>query len=175
MSRLRHFFVLLTFAALAGGVNAGPLTIVVHKEARKLELHQDGQVIKTYRVGLGFAPVGHKQQSGDGKTPEGHYTICVKNPQSRYYLSLGIDYPAPADADRGLAAGLITKEESARIHTAHKKGVTPPWNTRLGGEIFIHGKGASSDWTLGCVALDDAEMKDLFDRVPAGTAVEIRK
>ncbi len=52
-------------------------------------------------------------------------------------------------------------------------GRCPPWNTRLGGEIFIHGRGSGSDWTLGCVALDDADMKELYDAVSLGTPVII--
>lgn len=154
---------------------AEPLRIVVHKEARRLELRQGETVIKSYKVGLGFAPTGHKVKQGDGKTPEGTYSICVKNPQSRFYLSLGINYPSPADATAGLEAKLITAGDHARIVAAHKKGATPPWDTTLGGEIFIHGNGSVSDWTRGCVALDDAEMKDLYSRVEVGTVVEILK
>jgi L,D-peptidoglycan transpeptidase YkuD (ErfK/YbiS/YcfS/YnhG family) len=49
----------------------------------------------------------------------------------------------------------------------------PPWNTPLGGEIFIHGNGSQSDWTWGCVALDNEDMKELFDAIPKGTNVVI--
>jgi len=154
---------------------AEPLRIVVYKEARRLELRQGEAVLKSYRVGLGFAPTGHKVKQGDGKTPEGGYSICVKNPKSRFFLSLGINYPSPADAKAGLESKLITAGEYARIVAAHNKGIAPPWDTKLGGEIFIHGNGSSTDWTWGCVALDDAEMKDLYQRVEVGTAVEIRK
>ena len=74
-----------------------------------------------------------------------------------------------------LYSPIITKDEYSRIVSAHQKGVTPPWNTKLGGEIFIHGRGSSSDWTWGCVALDDSEMKELFQIVEVGTVVEIKK
>ena len=164
-------FVLASWQAMG----AEPLRVVVYKEARRLELRQGETVVKSYKVGLGFAPVGKKVKQGDGKTPEGVYSICVKNPQSRFYLSLGINYPSPADAKAGLDAKLITAADYARIVAAHKKGGTPPWDTKLGGEIFIHGNGSASDWTWGCVALDDAEIKDLYQRVEIGTAVEIRK
>ena len=46
---------------------------------------------------------------------------------------------------------------------------------RLGGEIFIHGRGSGSDWTWGCIALDDPEMKELFDAIPVGTPVVIAR
>ena len=49
----------------------------------------------------------------------------------------------------------------------------PLQNTRMGGEIFIHGNGSHSDWTWGCVALDDRDIRELFDTVPVGTPVTI--
>ncbi len=113
-------------------------------------------------------------REGDGRTPEGTYYVCVKNPKSRFHLSLGISYPTPADAARGLRDRLITPAQHDAIVAAHRKRTTPPWNTALGGEIFIHGCGSSSDWTLGCVALDDDAMTELFDLVPIGTKIEIR-
>jgi murein L,D-transpeptidase YafK len=99
--------------------------------------------------------------------------VCIKNPHSQYLLSLGINYPNSVDAARGLEAGLISQAEHDRIVRAEKRGVCPPWNTRLGGEIFIHGRGAGSDWTLGCVALDDDAMRRLFAEVEVGTPVHI--
>ena len=38
-------------------------------------LFQGNRVIKAYDFKLGFAPIGHKQFEGDGKTPEGQYFI----------------------------------------------------------------------------------------------------
>jgi len=49
----------------------------------------------------------------------------------------------------------------------------PPQNTKLGGEIYIHGGGAGTDWTQGCVALADDDIKELFDSIPVGTTVRI--
>lgn len=149
------------------------LRIVVHKAERKLELFRGNQLWKHYRVGLGFAPLGTKTAQGDGRTPEGTYFICVKNARSRFYRSLGINYPNRADADLALGENRISREQHAAILAAEKKRATPPWNTSLGGEIFIHGNGSASDWTLGCVALDDAEMLELFETVPRGTVVVI--
>lgn len=171
MSRLLVISVVL--ASLLATVHAAEYQITVKKAERKLELHRDGKVVKQYRIGLGFNPVGTKEQQGDGKTPEGRYFICNKNPKSRFYLSLGINYPNANDAKRGLKQGLITKQQHDLIVSAEQRKTIPPWNTRLGGEIFIHGRGANSDWTLGCIALDDAEMKELYDMIPVGTPVII--
>ncbi len=147
--------------------------LVVKKADRKLEVFDGEKLVKTYRVGLGFAPVGDKEKQGDGKTPEGEFYIFTKNPKSSYYLSLGISYPSTDDAERGLRDKLITKKQRDEIVKAVKNKKTPLQNTKLGGEIYIHGNGSSSDWTLGCIALENAEMKELFDAIPTGTSVKI--
>src|SRR3989338_7741204 len=72
-------------------------SIQVHKAERKMYLLHDGKVLKTYDIGLGLAPEGHKQFEGDVKTPEGTYYISHRNPKSRYHLSLGVSYPNEAD------------------------------------------------------------------------------
>jgi murein L,D-transpeptidase YafK len=176
MRRLLLPMLALTLLSAPGTAPAAePLPrILVLKAERRLELQQDGKVVKTYRIGLGNTPAGAKQRQGDGRTPEGTFYVCVKNPQSKYHLSLGLSYPTPADAARGLREGLVTQPEHNAIVAAHKKHVTPPWNTALGGEVFIHGSGSGSDWTLGCIALDDADMTELFSLVAKGTPVEIR-
>lgn len=155
-------------------LSAADQRIVVFKAQRRLELQTDSKPVKTYRIGLGFEPTGPKTKQGDGRTPEGTYYVCVKNAHSQYTLSLGLSYPGPGDATRGLAAGTITKAQLAAIVAADKKRTTPPWNTALGGEIFIHGKGSGTDWTLGCIALDDPDIRELFARIATGTVVEIR-
>jgi len=149
-------------------------SLVVLKSKRELQLLSDGSVVRTYKIGLGIDPVSPKVRQGDFATPEGTYYICTKNPQSRYTLALGVSYPGPADADRGLAEGMITAEQRARIVAACEARATPPWNTRLGGEIMIHGRGSQADWTAGCVALDDTDIRELYRVIPVGTRVEIR-
>ncbi len=170
---------LLLASLLASPLTAAPatepaLSLIVLKAERRLEVRRGEQTVKTYRIGLGHTPTGTKQRQGDGRTPEGTFYVCVKNPRSRFHLSLGLSYPTPADAARGRREGLITQAEHDAILAAHRKHGSPPWNTALGGEIFIHGNGSGSDWTLGCIALDDADMDELFGLVAKGTAVEIR-
>ena len=148
--------------------------IVVYKTARKLELYSDKTLVRTYRVGLGFSPVADKVREGDGATPEGDFYVFVKNNKSAYYLSLGVSYPNVEDAERGLRDGLITKAQYQTIVDAQRRKVGPPQYTKLGGLIYIHGNGASSDWTWGCVALENEDMKELFDSVVVGTPVSIK-
>jgi murein L,D-transpeptidase YafK len=147
--------------------------IVVTKSSRRLQLYSDGAVVKTYRVGLGLSPVEDKVKAGDRRTPEGDFYICMKNPHSQFYLSLELSYPNQKHADRGLRDGLITRAQYDQVVSALDRKRVPPQNTRLGGELFIHGRGSQSDWTWGCVALDDKDIRELFDAVPIGTPVRI--
>jgi murein L,D-transpeptidase YafK len=147
--------------------------IVIKKEKRRLELFDGEKLVKTYKIALGFAPAGDKEREGDGKTPEGEFYIFTKNNQSKYYLSLGISYPNAEDAKRGLQEKLITQTEYDAIIKAVAEKRMPPQNTRLGGEIYIHGGGTSSDWTWGCTALENKDIKEIFDAVPVGTIVSI--
>ena len=148
--------------------------VIVNKSHREMLLLRGESVLRSYRVALGREPVGHKEQEGDGRTPEGDYQVCMKNERSNYYLSLGLTYPNASDAERGLRDGLITRAQHKSIKGALDAGRCPPWNTALGGEIFIHGGGTARDWTWGCVALENPEIKELFDTLPKGTPVSIK-
>jgi murein L,D-transpeptidase YafK len=150
-------------------------SIIIRKAARKLEIFDGRKLVKTYTMVLGFSTKGDKEIEGDGRTPEGEFYVFTKNPESRFHLSLGLSYPSKDDAKRGLAAGLITKEEHAEIAKAIDEGGMPPQKTKLGGEIYIHGGGTASDWTDGCVALKDEEISEIFAIIPVGTKVKILK
>jgi murein L,D-transpeptidase YafK len=148
--------------------------IVIEKSKRKLKLLDGRKLIKTYEVSLGATPIGDKEVEGDGKTPEGEFYIFTKNPESSFFLSLGISYPNIEDAKRGLKQNLITKEEFDQIVTAINNKEMPLQKTKLGGEIYIHGGGCKEDWTQGCIALDNQDMQELFDVIEVGTIVEIK-
>jgi len=149
-------------------------SIVVRKAQRRLELFSATTLVRACPIALGSRPAGHKQREGDRRTPEGNYIVCVKNPASRFTLSLGLSYPSAHDAALGLAAGAISQEQGEQIARAAREGKQPPWDTPLGGEIFIHGGGAGGrDWTLGCIAVDDEDIRLLYRAVPIGTPVTI--
>ena len=135
--------------------------LVVRKADREMDAYDaQGRLLKTYPVALGFNPVGHKQFEGDGKTPEGRYTINDRNPNSGYHKNLGVSYPN--DADRAYAAA---QGKSA------------------GGDIKIHGmrNGMGSigaqhlhrDWTHGCIAVTDGEIDELYALVKPQAEIEI--
>lgn len=148
--------------------------IVVMKGKRRMELHADGSIVRIYQIGLGLNPVPDKVRQGDRATPEGDFYVFTKNNKSAFYLSLGISYPNVEDAERGLRDGLISRAQHDAIVRAIKRKATPPQNTQLGGDIYIHGNGAKSDWTWGCVALENGDMRELFDAVGVGTPVSIK-
>ena len=133
--------------------------IIVEKALRRMDLMAGDKVIRSYDIAVGFTPLGHKQQEGDGKTPEGRYVIEGRNPESAYHLSLKVSYPDAAD--RAAAAS---------------RGVSP------GGDIFIHGAPnwwflpvqPPGDWTRGCIAVTKAEIEEIWRLVPDGTPIEIR-
>ena len=130
-------------------------------------------LVREYKIVLGASPTSDKKTEGDGKTPEGEFYVSAKNPKSKFYLSLGLSYPNIEAARRGLREKIISREEHDAIVRAIDEKQTPPQTTALGGEIYIHGGGTKNDWTQGCVALKNEEMKEVFDAIPVGTAVEI--
>lgn len=139
-------------------------SIVIHKAARTLELRCGDALAARFSASLGSAPEGHKEREGDGKTPEGEYFISMKFP-SQFHMSLQIAYPNVADADAGLARGTISKSQHAAVVRAYDTCREPPQTTPLGSLLQIHGGGGGpdvGDWTLGCVAVDNAEIEVVF-------------
>ncbi len=163
---MRLFWYLLALAA-AGSIQADTSApradlVLVDKSERKMWLLSEGTRYREYDISLGDSPLGHKRQEGDEKTPEGHYTIDYRNPESKFHLSLHIDYPRSIDREY-----------------ARSKGVSP------GGNIFIHGlpNGTSRepeafkgvDWTDGCIAVNNQEIEEIWRLVADGTPIEIRQ
>ena len=137
-------------------------SVLVDKSMRKMWLVAAGRKYREYDISLGDRPEGHKKQEGDERTPEGRYVIDYRNPESKYHLSLHIDYPRQQD-----------------LEAARQSGVSP------GGNIFIHGvpnglesasgKLAGRDWTDGCIAVSNQEIEEIWQLVRDGTPIEILK
>jgi murein L,D-transpeptidase YafK len=135
--------------------------VLVIKSEKQLYLMRAGEPFASFRVSFGSNPKGHKQEQGDGRTPEGRYILDYKNPGSAYYKSIHISYPNAKDR----------KE-------ARKRGVDP------GGDIMIHGQkngygwlsllAQRFNWTNGCIALSDKDMDTVWSAVKPGTPIEIK-
>lgn len=150
-----------------GPANSNPRTsqkadsILVFKKDHVMELLADGKVIRTYKVALGQGGLAPKVREGDGRTPEGHYTIDAKSEHSAYHKALHVSYPNAED-----------RQSASRLHV------------RPGGSVMIHGLpngkgwvGARHrlyDWTLGCIAVTDEEIDEIWPLIPIGTPIEIR-
>ena len=129
--------------------------VVVQKTPRRMLLLNGATPLAVHDVQLGFTAAGPKRFEGDGRTPEGRYHIDRRNPNSSFYLSIGIDYPN--EQDRAFAASM---------------------GRRPGGDIFIHGwgdkrRGRTEDWTAGCIAVTNREMRHVYAMVRDGTPVDI--
>jgi murein L,D-transpeptidase YafK len=134
--------------------------VVVYKKLRELRLLRGADTVKTYRISLGTNPIGPKERQGDGRTPEGSYTIDWRKPNSSFHLALHISYPDSSDKAR-----------------ARLRGVP------AGGMIMIHGLPNSfkwngplrplPDWTDGCIAVSNSEIEELWRCVLDGTKIDL--
>ncbi len=128
-------------------------SIVVFKSTREMITYHEGKKVKKYIISLGMEPVGKKEFEGDLKTPEGHYIIDKRSRQSVYHANLNISYPSEQDS----------------IYAAK-------FNKSAGGDIKIHGFPNShrkdqertflnTDWTVGCIAVSNYEVDELYSWV----------
>jgi L,D-peptidoglycan transpeptidase YkuD (ErfK/YbiS/YcfS/YnhG family) len=137
----------------------GGAAIVVLKENHRVDLYDNGRVIRSYNADMGYRSVNDKTRSGDAATPEGRYRITAKKPGSTYHKALALDYP--------------NAEDRAEFDRLRRSGRIPR-GASMGGLIEIHGDGGrGKDWTKGCVALRNSDMDDLFRRTSVGTPVTI--
>jgi murein L,D-transpeptidase YafK len=135
--------------------------VIVIKSERRLYLVRNGQVMESFRIALGSQPKGTKIYQGDGRTPEGVYSVAGLNADSQFYRSIRVSYPNAADRARAKALG-----------------------QQVGGDIMIHGLAPERrsygsehwrfDWTNGCIAVTDEEIDEIWQRVEIGTPIEIR-
>ncbi len=158
--------------------------VVIWKSQYTLTLYDGERPLKTYRAvfGRGFRD-GDKERAGDRRTPEGTFFICTMRPSERFYKFMGLSYPDPGHAELGLQNGLITQRQYQQIRKAHDERQQPPWDTRLGGAVGIHGrvlasavgaaKGPAANWTDGCIALENADIDEIYRFVSLGTPVTI--
>lgn len=146
-NRLRPFFA-------RAGVSYPPVKLVLigFKEEKILDLMVTGpdgafHWVKSYPVLAASGGPGPKLREGDRQVPEGFYEVELLNPNSRFHLSLRLNYPSPVDL---LRAGEDDRDPDT-----------------LGGDIMIHGRAAS----IGCLAIGDAAIEELFT-LAADTGLE---
>ncbi len=174
-----------TFASLVASLS-GQARIVIWKSQYTLTLYKGDRPVKTYRAvfGKGFRD-GDKQRAGDKRTPEGDFFICSMNHSKRFYKFMGLSYPGVRHAEYGVRAGLISQQEFDMIRKADQERQPPPWDTKLGGAVGIHGRmidsaiaprryaGAGTNWTDGCIAMENADVDEIYSVVSLGTPVTV--
>jgi len=132
-------------------------SVVVVKADRKLYLYKDGDLIKTYPVGLGRSGWSDKQRARDNATPEGRYRIIGKNSRTPYHRALLINYP--------------NEDDREEFHRAKQKGLLPR-TAGIGGSIEIHG-GGNKGMTYGCISLANNHIEELYTFLTVGTPIAI--
>lgn len=156
--------------------------VIVEKSVNKMTVFYQGKALKSFTVVSGVNDQGDKQRQGDNRTPEGRFFITEKERLNDHpYLGkkwLGLSYPDPVHAQRGVENNLININQYREIVRANEQKVQPPQNTALGGWIGIHGgredlTKARINWTEGCLALQDADLEELYRLVDYGTPVVI--
>ena len=160
---MKKLVLVLCFSFLSAQVAAQEIAdyVLVEKSKHQLSLYKSGKVFATYHVVFGGNPVGHKQQEGDNKTPEGHYTLDSKNSNSTFTKAIHISYPNTTD-----------------ISNAKAKGVSP------GGAVMIHGQkngfswlsfvSQRINWTRGCIALSNSDMEQVYKSINVPISIEIK-
>ncbi len=93
----------------------------------------DWILARTYPFCKFSGDLGPKLREGDGQIPEGIYKVAVFNPKSKFYLSLGLDYPNKRDL-------LLADPDEP------------------GSDIYIHG----GCLTVGCIPITDEKMAELY-------------
>ena len=179
------FFIFMCAILLSSSASSStPYVIKVDKSDSTLLVETNrGETIKTFSVATGRGGKGDKKKIGDKKTPVGTYYVTGFNEKSKFDYFIRINYPNLKDAYYGYKSRKINRDEFKNIFNAIRDGKQPPQNTKLGGAIGIHGIGNETrkkllihrniDWTEGCVALRNFEVRELKPFVSIGTKVII--
>lgn len=161
--------------------------LIALKSKYRMYVCHKGKIDKTIAIALGQAPLGHKVQQGDNRTPEGEYRIIQKSrgPFSGDYSQflgvawMRINYPNNFDAEAAAKKGTITAAQKKSITDANNAGKEPLKTTNLGGGIGIHGW--AGDWTddgkqnltWGCISVRNGDLTKLYDLVGLQTKLII--
>jgi len=156
--------------------------ILIDSRTETLTVYRDGESAVVFgNLAFGAAGVKEKRRAGDDVTPRGSYKVGWITHKSKFVHFIGITYPGLEDAERGLRDGTISRTTYSRIERALQQGDVPPQDTPLGGLIGIHGVGKGSleihriaNWTAGCIAIENRDIRKLSRLVKPGMRVEIQ-
>ncbi len=173
----------MSILGLACAVNADDsVWLLIDTEALTLEVKKGKKTLETMNnIAIGRNGAGFKHRRGDDITPQGFYKIGWINPKSSYYRFFGLSYPSVDNAATALEQGIIDATTFDAIASAHQNGRMPPQNTRLGGQIGIHGLGRGDEkihrtmnWTHGCIALTNQQIDRLSRWIKEEVTVQVK-
>lgn len=150
--------------------------VFVSKSTRQLFLMKRGVAFKVYKMVLGKNPIGSKLREGDNRTPEGQYKIDWRNSNSKFTLSLHINYPNDRDIDRARDLGY---EAGGDIMIHGEPNSMNDYATMLSfadtstNEQWLRSALYMMDWTAGCVAVRNNDMNEIYKLVKDGTPIWI--
>jgi hypothetical protein len=167
--RLPPFLACMLLLALPTGAQDRPCSILVVKSRAELVLSCGAGPARTFPVSLGPRPQGPKTEAGDGRTPEGRYTITAVLRSRRFRWFLALSYPDARDLERAQAAGIRDPGHGVGIH-----GIVPEV-ARFAEHWLSMPVEHRAAWgfTHGCIAMRDADIDAVAGSVHVGTPVEI--
>lgn len=145
-----------------------PVRIVVDKSSYELHVYDAKGWYATYPVVFGNRSLDDKKMEGDRKTPEGTFHIASKKYHNKWSRFMALDYP--------------TQQDLQKFQERKRRGEIPA-NASPGGAIGIHGTWPHEDfvvdrynnWTNGCISLKREDVEELYNYIPVGTPITIRK
>lgn len=149
--------------------NKDTYSVYIIKSEYALKVYDStGEWMATYPVVFGSKDLGDKMYQGDRKTPEGVFHIVAKRKHEKWNRFMMIDYP--------------NSESLEKFYQRKLEGLIP-LTAKVGGEIGIHGTWPHEDyaidqyrnWTEGCISTKNQYIQELFNLLPVGTRVEIRR
>lgn len=139
----------------------GSAALIIAKHPSRALLYKNGRLLREYQVDLGWNGLRDKRHQGDGATPEGHYRASQKKGagETRYHRALLLDYP--------------TDDDTRMFDEARSNGKLPRW-AKIGSLIEVHGEGGKGkNWTDGCIALSNPDMRELFEIAYVGMPITV--
>lgn len=174
--------VILSLPAASWAVDRQAWVLVDTQALTLTVFSPENHVLARFRnIAIGSGGVAEIHLRGDETTPRGTFHVTRIDRHSRFGTFYGLDYPTARIAWGAYVEGQITTEEYDAIIMALRQHRTPPQDTPLGGQIGIHGLGDGNaevhqavNWTNGCVALNNRQLRRLARWMHVGTKVVIR-
>jgi murein L,D-transpeptidase YafK len=139
----------------------------VSKSGRILEAFSGTTRVVRLRAAMGRGGSGPKRMEGDGRTPEGSYTIDSRHRSRDFHRFLHVSYP--------------NAQDRVRYREGRRDGSIPR-GTGIGGDIGVHGTpewaslipfSQEVGWTEGCIAVSSPEAEQLYRAVVPDAVIEI--